>query len=62
MQDVLALDASARMNTPSSVEGNWAWRLADGMLTDDAAHKLAMLTDVCDRAVIEEEAAVAPEP
>lgn len=27
IQDVLGLDESARMNTPSSGENNWAWRL-----------------------------------
>jgi malto-oligosyltrehalose synthase/4-alpha-glucanotransferase len=27
MQDVLRLDESARMNMPSSAEGNWGWRL-----------------------------------
>lgn len=26
MQDVLGLDSSARMNTPGTSEGNWAWR------------------------------------
>ncbi|MCK5034774.1 MAG: 4-alpha-glucanotransferase [Candidatus Sabulitectum sp.] len=27
MQDILELDSSARMNTPSSASGNWSWRM-----------------------------------
>jgi 4-alpha-glucanotransferase len=27
MQDVLSLGSEARMNLPSSVKGNWTWRL-----------------------------------
>jgi 4-alpha-glucanotransferase len=27
MQDILGLDASARMNTPSHLNGNWKWRM-----------------------------------
>lgn len=27
MQDILGLDSRARMNTPGTVEGNWAWRM-----------------------------------
>jgi len=27
MQDILSLDASARMNTPSTTSGNWTWKL-----------------------------------
>lgn len=34
-QDLLALGSEARMNTPSTVGGNWSWRLAPGAL--DAA-------------------------
>jgi 4-alpha-glucanotransferase len=30
MQDVLGLGAEARMNTPSTVSGNWRWRLGSG--------------------------------
>jgi 4-alpha-glucanotransferase len=28
MQDLLALDSGARMNTPGTVVGNWRWRFA----------------------------------
>jgi len=27
MQDVLGLGAAARMNYPSTAEGNWVWRM-----------------------------------
>lgn len=30
MQDVLGLDADARMNIPGTAEGNWTWRLEEG--------------------------------
>ena len=30
MQDLLALDNSARMNVPGVSEGNWGWRLEQG--------------------------------
>ena len=33
LQDVLGLDSSARMNTPSTIGGNWAWRLGPGVGT-----------------------------
>ncbi len=44
MQDFLNLDASARMNTPSTVENNWEWRLEPGALTPDLAEKIRSMT------------------
>ena len=44
MQDILGLDDSARMNTPSTLGGNWMWRLPPEALTDDVARELAALT------------------
>ncbi|HSJ93580.1 MAG TPA: 4-alpha-glucanotransferase [Gaiellaceae bacterium] len=35
-QDVLGLGSAARMNTPSTIGGNWEWRLEPGQL--DAGH------------------------
>lgn len=32
MQDILGLDASARMNIPGTALGNWQWRLAENIL------------------------------
>lgn len=35
MQDILGLDGRARMNTPGTIEGNWAWRMQWSALTAD---------------------------
>ncbi|HLL76034.1 MAG TPA: 4-alpha-glucanotransferase [Pyrinomonadaceae bacterium] len=48
-QDLLGLGSEARMNTPASAEGNWAWRLAEGALTDDLRDRLKDLTTLCGR-------------
>lgn len=40
LQDVLGLDAGARMNTPGTAEGNWRWRFA---WPDLDCHRLAWL-------------------
>ena len=37
LQDFMQLGASARMNTPSTVGSNWAWRVKPDALTDDLA-------------------------
>jgi 4-alpha-glucanotransferase len=34
MQDLLALSAGARMNTPSKEDGNWAWRVRGECIND----------------------------
>ncbi len=44
LQDVLGLDSNARMNTPASTEGNWAWRFREGALTDKLRDRLRDLT------------------
>jgi 4-alpha-glucanotransferase len=49
MQDVLHLDSSARMNTPSAGEGNWTWRYHSGALHPDFATQLAALAEMTDR-------------
>lgn len=49
LQDVLGLDSSARMNTPSEADGNWGWRYEAGALKAELAKKLATLAEVCDR-------------
>lgn len=43
MQDVLNLGSEARMNTPSTVNGNWGWRLSEGAYDKKDAHKLREL-------------------
>ncbi|MGZ3938633.1 MAG: 4-alpha-glucanotransferase, partial [Flavisolibacter sp.] len=40
MQDVLGLDEQSRMNTPSSGDNNWSWRLIPGQLSSEAEHRL----------------------
>ena len=49
VQDVLGLDSDCRMNIPSKPGGNWSWRLKRGVLTQELAEKLALLTEVTDR-------------
>ena len=44
MQDVLALGAGNRMNTPGTVTGNWSWRFDWSQLSDTLASDLAELT------------------
>ena len=44
LQDVLGLSSEARMNTPASAEGNWAWRLQEGALTDELRERLRETT------------------
>ena len=35
MQDVLDLPVSSRMNIPSTIGGNWQWRMQQSDLTQD---------------------------
>ena len=37
VQDLLGLGHEGRMNTPSTLGGNWLWRLLPGELTEDLA-------------------------
>ena len=49
LQDALGLGSEARMNVPSSAEGNWGWRFSVDMLRPELAKKLAALAEVSDR-------------
>src|SRR3954462_2474582 len=40
LQDVLGLGSEARMNTPSTIDGNFLWRLKPGSLTREISEKL----------------------
>ena len=40
MQDLLGLGSAARMNTPSTSEGNWQWRALPGAYTDALADRV----------------------
>ena len=44
VQDILGLGAKHRMNRPGTPDGNWAWRLPKGLLTDEVAARLKALT------------------
>ena len=44
MQDVLELDAWARMNSPGSLGGNWQWRMAPDAIDKELAKKLREYT------------------
>ena len=44
MQDILGLGKEARMNTPSTLGGNWTWRVDAAVLTDELAEKLKTMS------------------
>ena len=49
LQDVLGLGSEARMNMPSTINGNFLWRYQPGSLTRELSDKLAILAEVTDR-------------
>jgi malto-oligosyltrehalose synthase/4-alpha-glucanotransferase len=49
IQDILGLGKSARMNTPSSTENNWAWRMQSGDLSRNHEEQLRILTRIFGR-------------
>lgn len=49
MQDTLNLDNTARMNTPSTLGGNWCWRIKKGELTKELAEEIYHLTKLYGR-------------
>lgn len=49
MQDYLGLGSEARMNTPSTLGGNWEWRMKKGALTKKLAAEIAELTSLYGR-------------
>jgi 4-alpha-glucanotransferase len=44
MQDLLGLGSEARMNTPSTLGGNWAWRMAEAAFAPGLAAELRELS------------------
>ncbi len=44
MQDILGLGTEARMNRPSTLGGNWAWRMEEGAFTSEIARNLAEMS------------------
>ena len=49
MQDILGLGQEAQMNRPSTVDGNWGWRLFPEQLTEPLARRLRDMTEICGR-------------
>jgi 4-alpha-glucanotransferase len=49
IQDVLGLGTEARMNLPGRAEGNWCWRFASQMLTEEITARLRELTELFGR-------------
>lgn len=44
MQDLLDKDATSRMNVPSTVGGNWEWRMLAEDLTEERKEFLRNIT------------------
>ena len=49
MQDYLCLDNCARINFPSTLGGNWVWRMKADALTKELAQEIRALTDMYGR-------------
>lgn len=49
MQDLLGLGTGARINTPSTLGGNWVWRMEKGAFAEELAGKLKKLTKLYGR-------------
>lgn len=49
IQDLLGLGTGARMNVPSTPEGNWKWRLLSGQITPALTDRLRELTETYGR-------------
>ncbi|MEE0929842.1 MAG: 4-alpha-glucanotransferase, partial [Acutalibacteraceae bacterium] len=49
MQDILGLGSEARMNIPSTLGGNWVWRIKGEALTDELAARLKNLATTYSR-------------
>ncbi len=50
LQDILGLGNEARMNYPSTAEGNWEWRYQPDALREELGDRLKILTTLCGRA------------
>ncbi|MEA4894168.1 MAG: 4-alpha-glucanotransferase, partial [Oscillospiraceae bacterium] len=51
MQDLLELGASARMNTPSTLGGNWQWRMRPGLDLSEVSLWLRHITELYGRRI-----------
>ena len=48
-QDYLHLDNSARINKPSTLGGNWVWRMSAEDMNADLAKQISSLTELYGR-------------
>ena len=46
LQDYLGLGQEARMNKPSTLGGNWIWRMEEGMLSQEVVDRIYHLTRI----------------
>ena len=51
VQDYLGLSCEARINTPSTLGGNWVWRSDADSFTDNLAAKIKKITQLCARSL-----------
>ena len=49
IQDLLGLDAHARINRPGTLTNNWRWRILPGQLSSTAIQRLRHLTEISER-------------
>lgn len=49
MQDFLNLDGEARINMPSTLGGNWAWRMKKGQFDKETVKQMARMTKIYGR-------------
>lgn len=49
MQDYLGLGSEARINTPSTLGGNWQWRMKKGAFTKELAKQMRSMTELYGR-------------
>ena len=45
LQDYMCLDSATRINTPSTLGGNWIWRLKKHMLTKELSNKISSMSE-----------------
>ena len=49
IQDYLGYDSRSRINKPSTVGGNWTWRLSAADLTPELSKRIYEITRLCGR-------------
>ena len=50
MQDYLELGNEARINTPSTLGGNWVWRMKKDAITEELCEKMLEMAKIYGRA------------